>query len=66
MGRVGRNLDEAVEAYNKAVGSLEGRVLVSARRFTELGVAAEREMGELGVVEREVRELRDIRDRSVP
>jgi hypothetical protein len=31
-----------------------------------LGVAAEREMGELGVVEREVRELRDIRDRSVP
>jgi DNA recombination protein RmuC len=59
LGRVGRNLDEAVEAYNRAVGSLEARVLVSARRFTELGVTVQGELGEVALVDRQARELRD-------
>lgn len=41
LDRVGRSLSASVVAYNQAMGSLEGRVLVSARRFADLGVTTE-------------------------
>jgi len=38
---LGRHLGQTVRAYNDATGSLESRVLVSARKFDALGVSAE-------------------------
>ncbi|MDI9409596.1 MAG: DNA recombination protein RmuC [Candidatus Pacebacteria bacterium] len=36
FGRVGESLNRAVENYDKAVGTLESRVFVTARKFSEL------------------------------
>jgi DNA recombination protein RmuC len=42
MNDVGQALGKSVSAYNRAVGSLETRILPAARRFRELGVSSDR------------------------
>ena len=53
--KMGKGLSHAVQAYNRAVGSLESRVLVTARRFGELG--GEKEIETLEPVEETPRSL---------
>lgn len=43
LENVGKGLDRAIDSYNKAIGSFESRVLVSARKFTELGASSGKE-----------------------
>ncbi len=57
IAAVGTNLDRAVEAYNQAVGSLENRVLVSARKFSELGATVSEDIPELEPIETTARAL---------
>lgn len=52
VSRLGKNLGNAVEAYNRTVGSMETRVLVSARKFQDLESAPDGvEIPELSAVE---------------
>jgi DNA recombination protein RmuC len=57
LEKVGRGLDGAVDSYNKAVGSLESRVLVTARRFPELGAQGTAEIPQPVQIESTTRTL---------
>jgi DNA recombination protein RmuC len=48
---VGTHLGKSVASFNKAVGSLEKRVLPQARRFQTLGVGSTKDMTELHALE---------------
>jgi DNA recombination protein RmuC len=53
---LGKALTNAVSSYNKTIGSLEGRVLVSARKLSQLGVV-EAELSAPTPIEETVRAL---------
>lgn len=52
-----RSLERSVDSYNKAVGSLESRVLVTARKFKELGTSTSSDVPELDAIDRAPRAL---------
>ena len=62
MQSLQRSLTMSVDAYNKAVGSLESRVLVTARRFPSLGVVVGESSGlvELSSIEAAPRRLQAV------
>ncbi|HYH00510.1 MAG TPA: DNA recombination protein RmuC [Terriglobales bacterium] len=57
MEGLGKNLDRAVEHFNKAVGTMESRVFAPARKFADLGTAAKEELPEVSQIEKTARRL---------
>ncbi len=57
LGRVGRQLDSAVSAYNEAVGSFDHRVMPQVRRIEQAGAASDREVSAPAALETPARRL---------
>ena len=51
LNDLGRHLGQSIQSYNKAVGSLESRVLPAARRFKEMGIGSKGKLEKLSKVE---------------
>jgi DNA recombination protein RmuC len=54
---VARGLTRSVDAYNRAIGSLESRVLVTARRLKDSGISAPEPLPELSPIDQTARPL---------
>jgi DNA recombination protein RmuC len=54
---IGANLEKAIGSYNKAVGSMESRILPSVRRFKELGVTGADEIPVMEQIDQKPRNL---------
>lgn len=54
---IGTNLEKAIGAYNKAVGSMESRILPSVRKFKELGVTGADEIPVIEQIDQKPRSL---------
>ena len=70
VGRLGRQLDSAVGAYNATVGSLERRVLPAARRLADHGAGGPKDIAALDPVDRvaqrpQAPELTEARDDEI-
>ncbi len=59
MNKVGKSLDNSLEHYNKAVGSFERQVLSGARKFTEMGISANKKLESLEPIEKLARTLEE-------
>ena len=64
MVKMGNSLNQTVRHFNSGVGSLESRVLTSARRFKELGVSSSQEIPEIPTIDTQVRELNTVASSS--
>ncbi len=62
LNRVGKQLASSVDNYNRAVGSLERKVLPGARKFVELGIRPKKELESVESLEALPRTLVDPTD----
>ncbi len=57
LGKVGSSLESAVKSYNESMGSLDSRVLPTARKLRELGLSDREELPEVMQPDLRVREI---------
>ena len=57
LQKVGKSLDSGLKHYNSAVGSFDSRVLPSARKFNDMGIAADKEIKQPNQIETAVRQI---------
>lgn len=57
LAKIGASLEGSVSAYNRAVGSLDAKVLPGARKFVEMGVTPKKVIEEPSPIEISVREV---------
>ena len=56
LNKLGKNIEASVGQYNRLVGSFQSKVLPGARKFTELGVSATKEIQQPSEIENAARE----------
>ncbi|MCD6569039.1 DNA recombination protein RmuC [bacterium] len=62
FSKIGKSLEGAIDAYNRSVGTLESRVLVTARKFKELGITEKEPLKEVEQIEKFPRTIENISD----
>jgi len=60
LAKLGRSLENSVSHFNRAVGSFDSRILPGARKFTELGIHADKELAETAQVEVGARQVQNL------
>ncbi|CAI8007509.1 DNA recombination protein RmuC homolog [Geodia barretti] len=66
MVKMRSSINSTVENFNNGIGSLESRVLTSARRFKDMGIATSQEIPELTEIDSQTRDFRSAQLRALP
>lgn len=62
LNKLGRSLSSSVQHYNKAAGSFDTRILTSARKFSEMGISAKKEVEAVEQIEHLPRSIETQKD----